>query len=92
MLLTPNEIKEQTRDLWRICFDDSEEFMDIYFQDKYTPESNLTVRHDGRVVSAMQLLPYRLTFYGSVQHAGYISGLHEHAVDFSQTEDYKLWD
>ena len=37
MLLTPNEIKEQTRDLWRICFDDSEEFMDIYFQDKYTP-------------------------------------------------------
>lgn len=75
MLLSPAEIKEQTRELWRQCFNDSEEFMDIYFEDKYTDESNLTIRHNGQVVSAMQLLPYRLTFYGSVQHAGYISGL-----------------
>lgn len=75
MLLTPEEIKNQTRDLWRTCFNDSEEFMDIYFEDKYTDASNLTIRHDGQVVSAMQLLPYRMTFYGTVQHAGYISGL-----------------
>ena len=75
MLLSPNEIKEQTRQLWRTCFNDTEDFMDIYFSDKYTDESNLTVRHNGQVVSAMQLLPYRITFYGTVQHAGYISGL-----------------
>lgn len=75
MLLSPQEIKEQTRELWRTCFNDSEEFMDIYFEDKYTDENNLTIRHDGNVVAAMQMLPYRLTFYGSVQHAGYISGL-----------------
>lgn len=49
--------------------------MDIYFEDKYTDNANLTIRHNGQVVSAMQLLPYRLTFYGSVQHAGYVSGL-----------------
>lgn len=61
--------------MWRTCFNDSEEFMDIYFEDKYTDESNLTIRNNGKVVSAMQLLPYRMTFYGSVQHAGYISGL-----------------
>lgn len=75
MLITPEEIKSQTRELWKQCFDDSEEFMDIYFEDKYTDESNLTVRKDGRVIAAMQLLPYRMTFYGSVQRAGYVSGL-----------------
>ncbi len=75
MLTTPEEIKSQTRDLWRTCFADSEDFMDIYFEDKYTDEANLTVRMDGKVVAATQVLPYRLTFYGSVQYAGYISGL-----------------
>lgn len=78
MLLTPEEIKQQTRDLWRTCFNDSEAFLDIYFADKYTDDRNLTVRNDGRVVAAMQLLPYRMTFYGTVQHAGYISGLMTH--------------
>lgn len=75
MLLTPEEIKQQTRDLWRQCFDDSEDFMDIYFEDKYSDDNNLTIRRNGQVVAATQLLPYRLTFYGSVQHAGYVSGL-----------------
>lgn len=75
MLLTPEEIKQQTRSLWQICFQDSEDFLDIYFSDKYTDDRNLTVRRDGRVVAAVQLLPYRMTFYGTVGHAGYISGL-----------------
>ena len=66
MLYSPEEIKQQTRELWRTCFNHSEEFMDIYFDEKYTDEANLTIRHDGRVVAATQLLPYRFTFYGSV--------------------------
>ncbi len=75
MLLTPEEIKLQTRNLWRTCFNDSEEFIDIYFEDKYTDEANLTVLHEAQVVAAMQLLPYRMTFYGATRKAGYISGL-----------------
>ena len=75
MLYSPEEIKQQTRELWRTCFNHSEEFMDIYFDEKYTDEANLTIRHDGRVVAATQLLPYRFTFYGSVQHIGYLSAL-----------------
>lgn len=75
MLFTPEEIKQQTRDLWRTCFHDSEEFMDIYFEEKYTDASNITVRQDGRVVAAAQVLPYRMTFYGVVLRVGYLSGL-----------------
>lgn len=78
MLLTPPELKMQTRDLWRTCFNDSEEFLDIYFEEKYNDEYNLTFRVNAKVIAAMQLLPYRFTFYGSVQHVGYVSGLCTH--------------
>ncbi len=75
-LFSPEEIKAQTRQLWHTCFpQDSEDFLDIYFNEKYTDERNLTVRSNGQVVSAMQLLPYRMTLYGTVLHTGYVSGL-----------------
>lgn len=75
MFLNPEEIKSQTRELWRTCFHDSEEFMDIYFSDKYTDDNNLTVCHESRVVAAMQLMPYRVTLFGAPLRAGYVSGL-----------------
>lgn len=75
MLLSPEEIKQQTRDLWRTCLHSSEEFMDIYFDEKYTHDNNLTIRHDGNVIAALQLQPYRFTFYGTVLRAGYLTGL-----------------
>ena len=49
--------------------------MDIYFDEKYTDEGNLTIRHDGNVVASAQLQPYRFTFYNTVLRAGYLSGL-----------------
>lgn len=78
MLLSPEEIKQETRGLWKSCFHDSEEFMDLYFEDKYTDEDNITLRPDGFVAGAVQVLPYRMTFYQHVIHAGYISGLSVH--------------
>ena len=75
MLLTKEEIKRQTRQLWKNCFQDSEEFMDIYFDEKYSDESNITLYPDGEVVGAVQTLPYRMTLYGAVAHSGYLSGL-----------------
>ena len=65
MLLSQEEIKQQTRELWRNNFSHSDEFLDIYFDEKYADENNLTIRHDGNVVASMQLLPYRYTFYHS---------------------------
>lgn len=75
MLLSPEEIKQQTRDLWRSSFNHTEDFLDIYFEEKYSADNNLTIRHNGQVVAATQLIPYRWTFYGSVLHVGYLSGL-----------------
>lgn len=76
MLLTPEELKQQTRELWKTCFPtDSEEFLYIYFEDKYTDASNITRREGTQVVAAGQLLPYSMNFYGSTVHTGYFSGV-----------------
>lgn len=78
MLFTPEELKQQSRELWKTCFHDSDEFLDIYFEEKYRHDRNVALRRDGAVVAAAHLLPYRMTFYGSVLHAGYVSGLCVH--------------
>ena len=79
MLLTPEELKQQTRALWQTCFPtDSEEFLDIYFEEKYTDAANITYREDAQVLAAAQLLPYTMNFYGSTIHTGYFSGICTH--------------
>lgn len=78
MLLNKEERKEQTRQLWCTCFNDSEDFQDIYFEEKYADERNYTLQPNGTVVATLQLLPYRMTFYAGVLHAGYVSGLAVH--------------
>lgn len=78
MSLTLADIKKQTRDLWDLCFDCSEEFKDIFFEDKYNDRNNLTIRSNNKVVSALQLISYRMTFYGSVHRSAYLTGLATH--------------
>ena len=75
MLLTKEEIKQQTRDLWKKCFQDSDEFLDMYFEEKYSDEANITLQPEGEVVGALQSLAYRMTFYGAIVPAYYLSGL-----------------
>jgi GNAT superfamily N-acetyltransferase len=75
MLLSPQEIEQQTRRLWKTCFHDSDDFLDIYFEEKYPHAHNVTLRPDGAVAAAVQVMPYRMTFYGAVLHTGYLSGL-----------------
>lgn len=74
--MTTHEIEKQTRQLWQASFpQDSSEFLDIYFHDKYTPERNIYRLHEGNIVSAAQLIPYNMNFYNVCVHTGYISGL-----------------
>ena len=75
MLFTPEETKEQARGLWRECLALNDDFLNVYFEDKYSPDNLLTVRRDGDIVSALDLRPYRMTFYGTVTHVGYLSAL-----------------
>lgn len=66
--------KQQIVDLWRTCFGDSEAFISLYFDRVYQDENTLTLERDGRIVSALQMLPYTMTYLGTEIQVAYISG------------------
>lgn len=70
--------KDEVRNLWKLCFDDSDAFVDLYFSLRYSEEVNRVVREDGKVVSALQALPYPLTFCDEVVPMAYVSGACTH--------------
>ena len=67
-------VRFETRHLWERSFIDPRAFIDLYFREKYRKERNETIVRDGRVVSALQKLPYPMTYGGRMLPASYISG------------------
>ena len=57
--------KEKIKALWKLCFDDSEEFTELYFNLRYDPRINVAMQSGEDVIAAMQLLPYPMTFGGT---------------------------
>ena len=67
-------VRFETRHLWERSFSDPRAFIDLYFREKYRTERNEVIQRDGRVVSALQKLPYPMTYGGAMLPASYISG------------------
>lgn len=70
--------KDEVRALWKLCFNDSEEFMDLYFDKKYRDEINMAIREDGKIISALQMISYPMSFCSGVIPTSYISGACTH--------------
>lgn len=66
--------KQQIIDLWQLSFHDTEEFVSLYFDRVYKEENTLVIEKNGQVVSALQILPYTMTYYGTEISVAYISG------------------
>lgn len=67
-------VRFETRHLWERSFADPRAFIDLYFREKYRTERNEVVQRDGRVVAALQKLPYPMTYGQHLLPASYISG------------------
>lgn len=70
--------KEEVKALWKLCFEDTDEFVDLYFEKRYRDEINVDVAHDGKIVSSLQMIPYPMTFCGTTIDVSYISGACTH--------------
>ena len=71
-------IKEQVKALWKLCFEDSEEFVEMYFKLRYKNEVNVAIQSGDEVISALQMLPYPMTCCGEMVQTSYISGACTH--------------
>jgi predicted acetyltransferase len=66
------------KDLWKRCFDDSDEFVDMYFRLRYSEETSLCIKSGDTAVSSLQMPCYAMTFEGAEIRAAYISGACTH--------------
>jgi GNAT superfamily N-acetyltransferase len=66
--------KEQVIGLWKDAFGDSDAFMQLYFESVYRDENALVIEKEGKILSALQMLPYSMTFWGKEISVAYISG------------------
>lgn len=72
-------MKREVMELWRICFDDTEEFIQFYFDKKYKEENALVYWDEqGAAIAALQTPLYPMTFGVTQIVTGYISGACTH--------------
>ena len=67
-------MKKEVYNLWKICFNDPEEFTALYFDKVYRDENTRVIRENGKIISALQMLPYPMTWHGTEVATYYISG------------------
>ena len=70
--------KDEVKALWKLCFTDSDEFTDLYFDLRYKDDINMAVREDGKIISALQMISYPMTFCGETIATSYVSGACTH--------------
>jgi GNAT superfamily N-acetyltransferase len=61
--------------MWKVCFGDTDEFLDILFKYKYKNENTLICFEGDKAVASLQMLPYVITFYGEEIPFAYLAGL-----------------
>lgn len=71
-------MRAQLQQLYRRCFDDSEAFVDYYFQYRYTDERTQYLARDEQPVAALQLLSYPMIFGGRLCATAYLSAVCTH--------------
>ena len=58
--------KQQIVNLWRTCFRGvPRSFISFYFDRVYKDENAMTIEKDGKIVSALQIVPYTMTYLGT---------------------------
>lgn len=75
IIFADNVTAPLVRQMWKICFGDTEEFIDIFFTDKFRNENTLIYIEDNMPVASLQMLPYTITFYGETIPFAYLAGL-----------------
>ncbi|MDR0892818.1 MAG: GNAT family N-acetyltransferase [Mediterranea sp.] len=70
--------KEKVKALWKLCFDDTDAFVDMYFDLRYRNNINICIESGDEVLAALQAVPYPMTYCGKEIPTAYISGACTH--------------
>jgi len=71
-------IKQEVKELWKLCFNDSDEFVEMYFRLRYSSDTTMYIQSGNMIVSSLQMPYYPMTFEGTEIQTAYISGACTH--------------
>jgi len=63
------------RQMWKTCFGDTDEYIDLLFTKKYKEENTLIYFEGETATASLQMLPYNINFYGESVPFYYLAGL-----------------
>ncbi|MDR0697710.1 MAG: GNAT family N-acetyltransferase [Tannerella sp.] len=67
--------KQEIISLWQDIFQDSNEFIDLFFSRVYKPGNALVIKKDDRIISSLQMIPYEIKTTSGIIPAAYICGV-----------------
>lgn len=67
-------LKPEVMQMWKTCFGDSDEFIEMYFRSKYSDENTLVKIVDEKAVASLQMIPYEMTFGDNRIPIVYVAG------------------
>lgn len=73
--LAREEDTAELRDMWKICFCDSDAFIELHFTRKYKPENTLILLCGDRIAACLHMLPCFIILYGRKFLFYYLAGL-----------------
>jgi predicted acetyltransferase len=76
--------KQGIADLWLESFNDSPEYIKIFFNRVYKPENTLVIKRNGVIVSALQMIPYEAMISQKILPVAYICGACTHPFERGQ--------
>jgi len=79
IIYSTKELKPKLIEMWKLCFEDSDEFVQFYFDKVYQDNNTLVLLADNSIpVASLQILPYQIKIGEKIYNAGYISGAMTH--------------
>ncbi len=72
--ITTKDDNPRIREIWDVCFDDTKEFSDWFFDNRYCEKQTLSLRENGKIVSNLQMIPYKINLRGAILDSWFIVG------------------
>lgn len=72
--IVKKEDKEQLKELWKNSFQDSKQFVDWYFENRFIPSYSVCIEKDGEIISAMHSSPVHVVLRGKLFPSAIVAG------------------
>lgn len=69
-----NEVGD-IKEIWNYCFDDGQNFVDYYFENKYKNNNTVVVDEGEEIVSSLQLNQYKIRLNDKIYDTSYVVGV-----------------